>query len=108
MARRRSSVAPGLATFWSKATSTRRLPLLVLGALCLFIVLELLRPKTHGHGEGTDVWKNFGVPRDERGLPVMDFEAGQVGKEWECNPFKQPGRLRVDLNVVVSTYLRGI
>lgn len=35
---------------------------------------------------------------DPRGRPIVDFESFPVPEEWSCNPFKEPGRLLVDVD----------
>lgn len=54
------------------------------------------------HKDGLAALVVDSVAHDARGVPVVDFEAEHVPAEFACNPFKQAGRLLVDLVHPVS------
>ena len=93
-------------TFTVLAVLPRRIPIVIIGAIVLvsfgWLVLTATPTKTVEHHP----WSNLKLPFIESApvpttLPI-DFDSSPVPAEWSCNPFKQFGRLVVDVDVPVS------
>lgn len=83
----------------SSPRSSRKLPtLLGVGALSLLAWVALGRSQTTSHA----LYAPARLQLDSRGRPAVDFEAAEVPEEWQCNPYKEHGKLVVDLEQDVS------
>lgn len=95
----------------------RRLPLTVACISLITLACILLRTRSPSslpleHSPQTSLakmpqWSSLkDVALNSRGKPIVDFETRELPEEWRCNPFKEPGRLIVDLKTAVSLLQR--
>lgn len=88
--------------FPSSPRSSRRLPtLIVIGGLTLLAYALLSK---HGASSSPLYSPAARLQYNARGKIAVDFEVHDVPDEWKCNPYKEPGRLFVDLKKPVGSF----
>ncbi|KAM0750730.1 hypothetical protein T439DRAFT_238448 [Meredithblackwellia eburnea MCA 4105] len=90
-----------------KGHATRKVPLPVFICvgllLCYGIVSRAKQGPSTTHGSMS--WRTqTTLQLDPRGNPIVDFESFPVPEEWSCNPFKQFGRMFVDVDEATNNY----
>lgn len=80
--------------------SSRRLPTLIaVGSLVVLAWTLLGRSSSSSSALYAPAGR---LQYNSRGKVAVDFEAHDVPEEWKCNPYKEPGRLFVDLKKPVG------
>lgn len=79
--------------------SSRRLPaIVVVGVLSVLAWTLVGRSGSSSHALLAPAGR---LQYNARGKVAVDFEAHEVPEEWLCNPYKEPGKLVVDLDTPV-------
>lgn len=82
--------------------SSRRLPaIIVVGVLSIFAWTIVGRSSSSSHALLSPVGR---LQYNARGKVAVDFETHELPEEWLCNPYKEPGKLIVDLDSPVRLY----
>lgn len=79
--------------------SSRRLPaIIVVGALAVLAWTLIGRSSSSSHTLLSPAGR---LQYNARGKVAVDFETHELPEEWLCNPYKEPGKLIVDLDTPV-------
>lgn len=102
----RTTMSPFLGGSPKKTVLPRRLPLALVLLLAAAVTVVVVVPKRK---EATAAlaalrWRTATTLQlDPRGRPIVDFESFPVPNDWACNPYKETGRLLVDIAEPVRT-----
>lgn len=88
-----------------KTALPRRLPLTLVLLLVAAVTVIVVVPKRKEASAALAAlrWRSAtSLQLDPRGRPIVDFESFPVPQEWACNPYKETGRLLVNIDEPVS------